>query len=308
MVGMSVYETAVRPLLFQLDAERAHNLALRSAELTGRSAPCAARRPVRSRSATRGWRPRSPGIPLANPLGLAAGFDKNGRAIAMLSALGFGHLEIGSVSADASDGNPKPRLFRIPQDEGDRRRLRRAQRRGGRSSASGSAGPSPRPGRPQLGRRPTIPRSPPRSPRSTRTTPLSFGDPPGSRGLHRPEPELPELGPPTVTSSTSSHASTRSWQRLAAEDPRVPVILKLKPTRDAGVLREIVAIADRHPFVSGFAINLPVGQARRPAAVLAARRGLERMPGAVGGPPVEDYVNAILGTLRSSSAIAAATR
>ena len=41
---------------------------------------------------------------------------------------------------------------------------------------------------------------------------------------------------------------------------RVPLILKLKPTRDAGVLREIVAIADGHPFVSGFAINLPSGK------------------------------------------------
>src|SRR4051812_16019812 len=115
---MSVYETAVRPLLFRLDAERAHNLSLRAAELSGRSE-------LVRRAAGRALRYRDPrlqtslaGIPLANPLGLAAGFDKNGRAIAMLGALGFGHLEIGSISAHASDGNPKPRLFRIPQDRG----------------------------------------------------------------------------------------------------------------------------------------------------------------------------------------------
>jgi hypothetical protein len=115
---MSVYETAVRPLLFRLDAERAHNLALRAAEVSGRSE-------VVRRAAARAFVYRDPrlettlaGIPLANPLGLAAGFDKNGRAIAMLGALGFGHLEIGSISAHASDGNPKPRLFRIPQDHG----------------------------------------------------------------------------------------------------------------------------------------------------------------------------------------------
>ena len=59
--------------------------------------------------------------------------------------------------------------------------------------------------------------------------------------------------------------------RLAQCDPRVPVILKLKPTRDAGILREIVAIADGHPFVAGFAINLPGGQARRPHADVPAR-------------------------------------
>ena len=74
------------------------------------------------------------------------------------------------------------------------------------------------------------------------------------------------------------------------------MILKLKPTRDAGVLREIVAIADRHPFVAGFSINLPAG---KPAdlELTASRSTLDRMPGAVGGKPVESYVNAILGTL-----------
>ena len=87
-------------------------------------------------------------------------------------------------------------------------------------------------------------------------------------------------------------------QRLAQEDPRVPLILKLKPTRDAGVLREIVAIADGHPFVSGFAINLPSGKPDF-LKVTVARDSLEKLPGAVGGPPVEDFVNAILGTLKS---------
>jgi dihydroorotate dehydrogenase len=87
-------------------------------------------------------------------------------------------------------------------------------------------------------------------------------------------------------------------ERLAACDPRVPVFLKLKPTRDAGVLREIVAIADRHPFVSGFAINLPSGKPPD-LDLTSSRDSLERMPGAVGGPPVEAFVNAILGTLKS---------
>ena len=66
--------------------------------------------------------------------------------------------------------------------------------------------------------------------------------------------------PPTATSSTTCRGSTRCWRGWPACDPRVPVFLKLKPTHDAGVLREIVAIADGHPFVSGFAINLPAGK------------------------------------------------
>jgi len=60
---------------------------------------------------------RVAGIDFANPIGMAAGFDKNGRAIRALSALGFGFVEIGSVSAYASDGNARPRLFRLPLDE-----------------------------------------------------------------------------------------------------------------------------------------------------------------------------------------------
>ena len=85
--------------------------------------------------------------------------------------------------------------------------------------------------------------------------------------------------------------------RLAACDPRVPVLLKLKPTRDAGVLREIVAIADGHPFVSGFAINLPAGKPATLELRATPRDRLAAMPGAVGGPPVEALVNDILGTL-----------
>ena len=56
------------------------------------------------------------GLRFASPLGLAAGFDKSARAVPALAALGFGHVEIGSVSADPSAGNPRPRLFRLPDE------------------------------------------------------------------------------------------------------------------------------------------------------------------------------------------------
>lgn len=55
--------------------------------------------------------------PLKNPIGLAAGFDKNGEMVDFMGALGFGFVEIGSVTAKPSAGNPKPRLFRLPKDE-----------------------------------------------------------------------------------------------------------------------------------------------------------------------------------------------
>ena len=74
------------------------------------------------------------------------------------------------------------------------------------------------------------------------------------------------------------------------------MFLKLKPTRDEGVLREIVAIADAYPFVAGFSINLPAG---KPADLLlsASRERLEGMPGAVGGRPVKELINDILARL-----------
>ena len=113
-----MYETIIRPALFRMDPERAHELALRASEVAGRSA--LTRRAAQRLYAVRDPRLRTTlaGIPLANPLGLAAGFDKNARAVGMLGALGFGHVEVGSVSAHPSEGNPRPRLFRIPEDRG----------------------------------------------------------------------------------------------------------------------------------------------------------------------------------------------
>ncbi len=57
------------------------------------------------------------GLPFKNPIGLAAGYDKDARAVPGLAALGFGHIEVGTVTPLAATGNPKPRLFRLPEDE-----------------------------------------------------------------------------------------------------------------------------------------------------------------------------------------------
>lgn len=93
----------LRPLLFALEPERAHQLTLRALRVYGRLPP-----------------PRLPGVParlmgleFPNRLGLAAGFDKNAVAVDGAGRLGFGFLEVGTVTPRPQDGNPRPRVFRF---------------------------------------------------------------------------------------------------------------------------------------------------------------------------------------------------
>src|ERR1700730_12322967 len=111
---MTIYSAMIRPLAFRLDPETAHHLAIGTGARLGwaASAMRAATLMVDARLAT-----KMAGLHFLNPIGLAAGFDKSGLAIAALAGLGFGSIEIGSVSVDPSVGNPKPRLWRLPDDE-----------------------------------------------------------------------------------------------------------------------------------------------------------------------------------------------
>lgn len=114
---MTLYHTVLRPALFAMDAEGAHDLAIGSLAL-------ASRLPGVCRE-VRGWLavgdPRlnvsAFGRQFANPVGLAAGLDKNGVAVEGLAAVGFSHVEIGTVTGRAQPGNPQPRLFRLRGDE-----------------------------------------------------------------------------------------------------------------------------------------------------------------------------------------------
>jgi dihydroorotate dehydrogenase len=108
--GIVLYSLA-RGALFKLDPEVAHDLSLKSLALLG---PAAA---ILGAGADRGAAVRVMGIDFPNPVGLAAGLDKNGEYIDALGALGFGSLEIGTVTPRPQPGNPKPRLFRLPEHE-----------------------------------------------------------------------------------------------------------------------------------------------------------------------------------------------
>ena len=98
-----------RPFLFGLDPERAHELTLDSlARLQNTPAQCLWQQTRVSDPVTLA------GLRFPNRIGLAAGLDKNGRCVDGLGAMGFGHIEVGTVTPKAQPGNPKPRMFRIP--------------------------------------------------------------------------------------------------------------------------------------------------------------------------------------------------
>ena len=94
-------------ILRQMDPETAHRLAIRALQVTPLPAPGADDPVLKTTIA---------GLTMSNPVGLAAGLDKNGEALDGLSRLGFGAVECGSVTPRAQPGNPKPRLFRLSED------------------------------------------------------------------------------------------------------------------------------------------------------------------------------------------------
>jgi len=105
----------LRPILFRLPPETAHALTLQALRISGRISPVcwtlelAFRAPFKPVEAF--------GLTFMNPVGLAAGYDKDGIAMRGLSTLGFGHIEVGTITPRPQPGNPRPRLFRLVEDE-----------------------------------------------------------------------------------------------------------------------------------------------------------------------------------------------
>lgn len=107
----------LRSLLFRLDPERVHNLILGLLRAAGFVSPI--RKILRNICFPKDSRPVNfAGLSFPNLIGLAAGYDKNGTAWRGLSCLGFGHIELGTVTPQPQAGNPKPRIFRFPNQEG----------------------------------------------------------------------------------------------------------------------------------------------------------------------------------------------
>jgi len=109
---MELYKSIIRPILFMIDPEKAHDLVVSILRL-----------PLVTRLLSLIYRRQSGnirrnvfGLEFNNPVGLAAGFDKNAELVSQMSDLGFGFIEIGTVTPRPQSGNPKPRLFRLTAD------------------------------------------------------------------------------------------------------------------------------------------------------------------------------------------------
>lgn len=112
-----MYKTIVKPVLFLLPPERAHHLTVTLLKIT-LAIPFIGKMFRRYFTVKdKRLEKKVLGLTFPNPVGLAAGFDKDGKSFKAMSALGFGFIEIGTVTPVGQEGNPQPRLFRLPADE-----------------------------------------------------------------------------------------------------------------------------------------------------------------------------------------------
>ena len=294
---MNLYAKLLRPLLFCCDPETSHHLTIEACRLAGAipGLPAAARRRLTfadPRLAT-----NVAGLDVANPIGLAAGWDKSGRALAMLGALGFGFAEIGSVSAEPSRGNPKPRLFRMPQD--------RAIVVNYGLSNDGAEIVA---GRLRAARRPDVPIGvnivkTNRGPGSADDSEEAILDD-YLRSIQqlrgRADYLTLNLSCPNVQGGQDYFAEPKHIGRLLAHLAPLaierPVFLKIAPHAEEAFLDALLEEVDAFGFVRGFVFNLPSG--KPPWLKLSTPREVwQHWPGAVAGRPVAAMINGCIRTL-----------
>lgn len=291
----ALYRAFVRPLLFRLDPERAHALTIGVCDFASRVPGVPRLLESIYTFSHPSLRQTIAGIPFDNPIGLSAGFDKNGHAVGLLGSLGFSHVEIGSVSAFPSRGNARPRLFRVPADH-----------------AVIVAYGVPNEGADAVAA--TLATHRCRVPLGINLVKTNDASRPNTdegvlsdyaQAFARLQSSARYI---TINMSCPNSACDRDFfddaerihalfERLAAVGPRVPVFLKLKPTRDPAVFREIVRLADGFPFIAGFGINLPSGKPPE-LNFTSPRETWASLPGAVSGRPVEAIINTNLRYLR----------
>ncbi len=292
-----LYRRALRPLLFTLggDAEAIHERVLgmlaqvsRSAALTRALAIVAA---LAQPGATAPELAREVfGLRFPNPIGLAAGFDKNAVALPALAALGFGFLEAGTVTRYPQTGNPRPRLFRLPSDQALINRMgfnnAGAEAVAARLAWMQRANPLPAPLGISIGKSKVTPiEDAPADYLASLDALYPYGDyfavnvsspnTPGLRALQERD-RLDELLAALVG---------RLGERATAEGrtPPKPLLVKVAPDLDEAALDELVGVCLARKASGLIAVNTTLDRAALGVAVPADLRG---QPGGLSGRPL----------------------
>lgn len=286
-----VYENIVRPILFSLDPETAHHLAVGCLRVASRlpfglSALEAFEPPARPKTVF--------GLNFQNPIGLAAGFDKNGVALPGLAALGFGFIEIGTITAKAQPGNPKPRIFRYPEQEALINRLGfnndGAEIVAARLEALRRSGRWPRvPVGINIGKSKITPieEAPEDYLRSFRLL-HGFAD---YIALNVSSPNTPGLR------ALQEHEALGELLRLIQKENQIarkPVLLKIAPDLSASELEQIVVACEEHGIAGIIATNTTLDHSAVPGSL--------DQPGGLSGRPLREksteFVQAIAARTR----------
>ncbi|MCW2566840.1 MAG: dihydroorotate oxidase [Mycobacterium sp.] len=266
-----LYERLVRPALFRVaggDAEVVHE---RTLGVLARLSPVLRRYPGH-----RGPGRTVFGVDFPNPVGLAAGLDKNGVALGAWPALGFGFAELGTVTWEPQPGNPRPRLFRLPDSEAIVNRMG-FNNLGARALAERLAafGPAPVPVGVSLGK--------------SKVTPVAdaVGDYVRSLRVLHPYADYVAVNvsspnTPGLRSLQDRAALAELLGALAAERTGVPLLVKVAPDLTDGALGEVLAVCAEHGISGVIATNTTL--ARDGLAARDAPRGTGEAGGLSGRP------------------------
>lgn len=243
------------------------------------------------------------GIPFENPVGLAAGWDKNGTAVRFLARLGFGAVEIGSISSRPSVGNPSPRLFRLPEDQAivvnyglPNDGAEKIRRRLGSTRVGCPLGIN----LVKTNDGPDVNGSDVNGPDVAADCDSVLEDYATSVGLLQGHADylVLNLSCPNAAGGGdffSEHGNIdRLLQRLASVEIHCPLFLKVAPDPSASAIDSLIGQSESYPFVRGVLFNLPRG---KPSSLelTTPKSVLEKMPGAVAGKPVQALIDNCIG-------------
>ncbi len=301
-----LYRSILRPALFRLEPETAHKLGLRALR--------AALGTKAARNAMSRHFMREPfgalerfGLTFRNPIGVAAGFDKNGEVAAPLAALGFGCVEVGTVTHQAQPGNPRPRLFRLPLDHA------LINRQGfNNHGAAALAARRSRSARPDCVLGINIGKSRAVAVQDALPDYLASFDLVSPHAdyvvvnVSSPNtPHLRELQQADALDALLGALQRRNREQAALTGHPVPLLVKVAPDLQSGELELIVEVADRHDLAGIVATNTTVARdelLRTPAA-LVTRYGAGGLSGAPLRARSTDVIRSLYRLARGTSLV-----